>query len=261
MQTCIRPEAYLAGSRLRADNDDMRACSGERPEAAQQPFLGLTWRDEELCPEYGEPSERGPALVAGCVSAEVRWPAHRGGVVREVEVKFRIPDAGALVTALAARGIELGPAVRQDDQAYAPAGWEYGKARGGVPFARLRTVDGRHTFTVKRPAENVLSCEEYESPVADRDQMHQAVLAMGFRATVQIGKVRRSAVIDGGTVLCVDEVDGVGTFVEVERLAPDGVPGELVQAELARFVAALGVEASRTKDTYDTLVRAALTAV
>lgn len=90
--------------------------------------------------------------------------------------------------------------------------------------------------------------------------MHYAVLAMGFRATVRIGKVRRSAVIDGGdTVLCLDEVDGVGTFVEMERLVPDGVPGEVVQAELARFVAALGVEASRTKDSYDTLVRAALT--
>lgn len=181
--------------------------------------------------------------------------------MREVEVKFRVPDAGTLVAALAARGIELGSAVRQDDQAYAPIGWEYGKARGGVPFARLRTVDGRHTFTVKRPAENVLSCEEYESPVADRDQMHQAVLAMGFRATVRIGKVRRSAVIDSdGTVLCVDEVDGVGTFVELERLVPDEVLSEAVQAELAGFVAALGVEVSRTKETYDTLVRAALTA-
>ena len=181
--------------------------------------------------------------------------------MREVEVKFRVQDADALVAALSARGIELGPAVRQDDQAYAPVGWEYGKARGGVPFARLRTVEGRHTFTVKRPAENVLSCEEYESPVADRDQMHQAVLAMGFRPTVRIGKVRKSAVLGGGTVLCVDEVDGVGTFVEVERMVPEGVPGERVQAELAHFVSALGVEVSRTKDSYDTLVRAALTPV
>lgn len=179
--------------------------------------------------------------------------------MREIEVKFRVQDVGVLVAALAARGIELGPAVRQDDQAYAPVGWEYGEARDGVPFARLRTVEGRHTFTVKRPAENVLSCDEYESPVADRDQMHQAVLAMGFRATVRISKMRRSAVIDGGTVLCVDEVDGVGTYVEVERLVPDGVPGEVVQAELARLVTALGVEASRTNDSYDTLVRAALT--
>ncbi len=179
--------------------------------------------------------------------------------MREVEVKFRVPDAGSLLTALAARGIELGPPTRQDDQAYAPIGWEYGDARAGVPFARLRTVQDQHTFTVKRPAENVMSCDEFESPVADRHQMHLAVLAMGFRPTVRIGKLRRTAALDDGQVsLCVDDVDDLGTFVEVERIVPDGVPGELVQAELASFVASLGVTAERSEESYDTLVRSAL---
>jgi adenylate cyclase, class 2 len=88
--------------------------------------------------------------------------------VREVEVKFRVHDLAALCAALSARGIELGPPVRQDDQAYAPNGWSYGDDRRGVPFARLRTVDGRHLFTLKRPAENVLSCDEHETTIADR---------------------------------------------------------------------------------------------
>jgi adenylate cyclase, class 2 len=72
--------------------------------------------------------------------------------VREVEVKFRVHDPAALLSALSSRGIELGPPVHQDDQAYAPDGWSYGEDRRGVPFARLRTVDGEHLFTVKRPA-------------------------------------------------------------------------------------------------------------
>ena len=184
-----------------------------------------------------------------------------GGVVREVEVKFRIGDPDGLVAALRSRGIELGAQVRQDDQAYAPAWWEYGQDRRGVPFARLRTMQGRHTFTVKRPAENVMSCEEFETPVADRDQMHRAVLAMGFRATVRIGKVRRVAVVGAGDerlVLCLDEVDGLGMFMDAERLVPDGVPGEAVQQQLAEFVASLGVAVERAEESYDTLVRAIL---
>ena len=99
--------------------------------------------------------------------------------MREVEVKFRVRDLGALLAALKMRGIELGEPFCQDDQAYAPDGWAYGDDRRGVPFARLRTVDDRHVFTLKRPAENVLSCEEHETAVADRDQMHRAVIAMG----------------------------------------------------------------------------------
>ena len=100
--------------------------------------------------------------------------------MREVEVKYRVRDLGALLAALKMRGIELGELFCQDDQAYAPDGWSYGDDRRGVPFARLRTVDDRHVFTLKRPAENVLSCEEHETAVADRDQMHRAVVAMGF---------------------------------------------------------------------------------
>ena len=178
--------------------------------------------------------------------------------MREVEVKYRFRDLGALDAALEMRGIELGAPFRQDDQAYAPDGWTYGDNRREVPFARLRTVHGRHVFTLKRPAENVLSCEEYETAVADREQMHRAVVAMGFRPTVRIVKMRRTGSL-GDLALCVDELDGLGVFLEVERMVRDGVPGEAVQAELSRFVESLGIDAVQTTQTYDVLVRGLLT--
>lgn len=177
-------------------------------------------------------------------------------MVREVEVKYRVTDPAEVQTALwRGHGVVLGASVRQDDQAYAPAGWSYGDPRQGVPFARLRSVDGRHTFTVKRPADNVLSCLEVETEVADREAMHQAVLAMGYRATVRITKTRRTTVV-GETTVCLDEVDELGGFLEMERRVPDSERGERVQDQLAAFVAQLGVDAVRTCETYDTLVRA-----
>ncbi len=45
--------------------------------------------------------------------------------------------------------------------------------------------------------------------------------------------------------------------VELERMVPDDVSAEDVQAELAAFVANLDVAAERTEETYDSLVRAA----
>lgn len=177
--------------------------------------------------------------------------------MREVEVKYRVRDTEVLLLALKTCGIELGAAVYQDDQAYAPQGWAYGDAKLGVSFVRLRTVDGQHTFTLKRPAENALSCEEYETAVADREQMHHAIVAMGFYPTVRIAKARRAATL-GDLSLCVDEVEGLGVFFELERMVPDTVSGELVQAELADFVTTLGVDAERTEETYDSLIRAAL---
>jgi adenylate cyclase class 2 len=113
---------------------------------------------------------------------------------------------------------------------------------------------GRHVFTLKRPAENLLSCDEHETDVADRDQMHAAIVAMGFRPTVRIVKVRRTAACRD-MLLCVDEVNGLGWFLEVERMISGDVPGEAIQARLCHFVESLGVEAERTEQTYDWLVR------
>lgn len=176
--------------------------------------------------------------------------------MREVEVKYHVQDVEALHLALKSAGIALSAPVVQDDQAYAPDGWSYGDSKLGVSFVRLRAIEGQHTFTLKRPAENALSCDEHETAVDDPEQMHNAILAMGFYPTVRIMKTRRTAALPDMS-LCLDEVEGIGTFLELERMVPAGTPGEVVQAELAGFVDGLGVVARRTDEPYDALVRAA----
>jgi adenylate cyclase class 2 len=179
---------------------------------------------------------------------------------REIEVKYHVRDLAALEAVLQARGLLLSPPVHQDDQAYAQDGWHYGMSKLGVAFARLRTEDGRHLFTLKRPTDNEQACLEYETEVADRTQMHEAIQHMGFYPSVRIVKTRRTA-RHGELSLCLDEVEHVGTFLEIEKVIPSGESGAAVQAELHAFACSLGVELERTTETYDSLVRAALAAV
>lgn len=176
--------------------------------------------------------------------------------MREIEVKYHIPDAEALLLELKSRGVQLGPPVFQDDQAYAPDGWSFGDSKLGVSFVRLRTIDGRHWFALKQPTVNAQSCLEFETEVVDRPAMHEAILHMGFHPTVRVAKTRRTATV-GEISLCLDEVEGVGAFLELERMVADDTPAEAAQAELADFVVALQVAAERTHETYDSLVRAA----
>jgi len=175
--------------------------------------------------------------------------------VREIEVKYRVADLEELLVMLKELGIELGEPVFQDDQAYAPAGWQFGDSKLGVSFVRLRTVNGRHYFALKQPGENVQSCLEFETEVADRAAMHGAILRMGYHATVRVAKSRRVADL-GHCTLCVDDLEGAGGFLELERLAADDAAGGAVQDELAAFVSSLGVSAVRIDETYDSLVRA-----
>lgn len=65
--------------------------------------------------------------------------------MREVEVKYRVTDLEALLVALKACGIGLSEPVHQDDQAYAPVGWEFGESKLGVSFLRLRIATLRLT--------------------------------------------------------------------------------------------------------------------
>jgi len=179
---------------------------------------------------------------------------------REIEVKYRVVDPAELETVLSAIPVAFSPPLRQDDQAYAQDGWHYGMSKLGAAFARLRTQNGRHLFTLKRPTDNELACLEFETEVADRVQMHEAILHMGFYPTVHIVKTRRTARL-GELSLCLDEVEHVGAFLEVEKVIGPGQSGEVVQSELDAFVRSLGAELERTTETYDSLVRAALAGV
>ncbi len=175
-------------------------------------------------------------------------------VVREIEVKYRVIDPEALVRALRDHGAVLSDPIRQDDQAYAVNGWTYGHTKVGVAFARLRTENGRHTFCVKKPLDNEMACAEHETEVLARDPMHAAILAMGFYPTVRIVKVRRTARLDG-MLLCLDEVEGLGVFFEVEMMVGGDRSATEVQRELDDFVRSLGVEMVRSAETYDSLLR------
>jgi adenylate cyclase class 2 len=172
----------------------------------------------------------------------------------EVEAKYRVGDLEQLITALARRKVVLSEPSGQDDQAYAPIGWSYGLSKIGVPFARLRTQHGRHLFTVKKPIDNEMACLEHECEVSDREAMHAALVTMGWTPTVQIRKQRRAGSWDGVTV-CVDVVDRLGPFIEVERVVSATESGEKVQAELDSLVRSLGVPVERVTDTYDSLIR------
>lgn len=173
----------------------------------------------------------------------------------EVEVRFRLPEPTATLASLRAAGVRFGKPEMQDDQAYAPADWDYSKSRIGITFARLRTSNGKQLFTVKRPVTDVRTCIEHECFISDRESMHEAILLMGFRPTIRIVKSRAIGRLRDLT-FCLDEVEGLGRFLEVERLASAEDDTDVARFEIEAFMRQLGVNAERCYDTYDALLNA-----
>ncbi|WP_205326999.1 class IV adenylate cyclase [Glycomyces sp. YM15] len=173
----------------------------------------------------------------------------------EVECKYRLGDPAELVIArLAGHGAIWSDSKLQDDQAYAEVGWRHGMAKVGYTFARLRTENGTRTwFTVKEPRVNSMASLEQETEVLDRDAMHEALLIMGYRPTVRIRKTRRAATVDG-IVICLDDVEGLGMFLEAEVMIGEDADAIATQALLHERVTAFGFDLERVEDTYDTLL-------
>ncbi len=174
--------------------------------------------------------------------------------MREIETKYRVRDLEALLVALKGAGVSVSDPVRQDDQAYAPRGWDPAQGKLGFTFARLRTQDGEHVVTTKTPTATTMEYIEHETTVGDREAMHGVLTSLGYVPVVRITKTRRVGTAGLATV-CVDEVEDAGVFLELEILVDDDRDGRAAQEELDAWARGLGVELDRTSDTYDTLVR------
>jgi adenylate cyclase class 2 len=145
----------------------------------------------------------------------------------EVEQKHRIDDLGALVSELKKRGVSVGPAVTQVDRYFAHPARDFAKTDEAL---RIRTVGVRSFVTYKGPKLDAITKtrRELELPLAETDgdgqQFAELLEALGFRPVASVRKSRRTFHLQarGREVEgALDEVEGVGTFAELELLADD----------------------------------------
>jgi adenylate cyclase, class 2 len=98
--------------------------------------------------------------------------------------------------------------------------------------------DGRFILTVKKPlSKDVLTKTEHETEIKNAKEMEQALLLMGYQISNKVIKNRRT-VNHGEFEICIDEVETLGSFIEIEKMSDDV---ETARRELNDFLTALGV--------------------
>ncbi len=145
----------------------------------------------------------------------------------EVEQKHRVADAAALEAVLNGRGVVLGPPMEQVDQYFAHPSRDFAKTDEAL---RIRTFAGGSYVTYKGPKldTQTKTRRELELPLEKTDvegtRFGELLIALGFRPVATVRKKRRHFTIhhagrdvDGA----VDDVEGLGTFIELELLADD----------------------------------------
>lgn len=176
----------------------------------------------------------------------------------EVEAKYRVPAGWALPAAFAA---SHEPTERHEDHYLAAPDRDF-KATGEA--FRLRRLNGRNFLTYKGPKHpgTVKTRTEIEVPIGgDADDPSDALGllgCLGYRPVAVVRKTRRPFRLDRDgrpVTVCLDEVDGVGSFAEVEVMADEG-RAEAAQAVVRRVAAELGLTDHEPR-SYLTLVLAA----
>lgn len=173
--------------------------------------------------------------------------------MNEIEVKAKIADHGATVAALRKSGCRFSDPITQHDFVFTKKGIDPTAAKtAGNPVLRIRDEGKRILFTLKQDREDELDCIEKEIEVSDKDILRDILDLLGFELIVEIRKTRRKAKYNGFEI-CMDDVVGLGSFIEVEQFSDE--PGEKIKAELWSFLKKLGIsESDRVLHGYDTLI-------
>lgn len=184
----------------------------------------------------------------------------------EVELKAAIgPElAAALPQILRAKGFSEQETVSETDIYFSLPDRDVQKTDEALRLRTIRPLPNgaaRTYITYKGPKLDAVSStrRELETTIGSFDTMHALLLALGHRAASPVTKIRRSFT-RGAQTVCLDDVAGLGLYLELETVLPDGGDRETAVQELLSLLDSLGAARSAlTRESYLDLLLAART--
>jgi adenylate cyclase class 2 len=164
----------------------------------------------------------------------------------EIELKVRVPDlAPVRARLLDLRAEQLG-SVRQRDVYYNAPHRDFGKTDEAL---RIRYAGGRVIVTYKGPKipeHGLKAREELKTAVESGEEFEKILDSLGFRRTIEVSKTRDNYRL-GGVLISLDDVDGLGTFAEIEYGGRDRSNAERTITATAQKI---GVEGTPLLESY-----------
>ena len=175
----------------------------------------------------------------------------------EVEQKFPIADRAALEARLVSLGARLGVAHEERDVYHTHPARDFGRTDEAL---RIRAREQESFLTYKGPKIDSTTKTRREIdlplPVGDTPRWRELLLALGFQPLIEVRKQRQKATLtwEGSPIeLSLDEVCGVGTFLELELIA-DEASLEPARARIASLAQALQLAQSERRSYLELLI-------
>ena len=172
--------------------------------------------------------------------------------MREIEVKARLRNKALFLQKASEKGIVFAEPIIQDDMTYEN---ETPRDDPQYNIFRIRKQGDKLILTLKYKASSrSRDNHERETIIGNAEEVADMLARVGYMRGIHIHKSRQIAKYHD-LELCLDEVDELGTFVEVEKLAEAEADVDAIQTELWNLLLELGVDPDdRTHKGYDILM-------
>ncbi len=174
--------------------------------------------------------------------------------MQEIEIKAVLQNKANAVLALETLGCTFNTPIRQEDEVYVENVGNLETFNATKVFLRIRVIDAKRViFTAKQRYNLALVAKEHETTVESADEIREMLAMMNYKKQLEIKKLRTKTEYKGDEI-CIDEVDGLGSYIEMERLSRDGNPA-IIQEELWRLFDSIGIaRTDRIDKGYDILL-------
>ncbi len=173
--------------------------------------------------------------------------------MQEIEIKAVLKDRTAIVEKLTSLGCVLSAVIQQNDVVYVENTGSLEIFLSNKIFLRIRVNNESEVIFTAKKRMGALVAIEHEVHVDSREEIEQMLYLMGYKKALAIRKTRYTTHYRDCEI-CIDEVEGLGAFIEMEKLSKDGNPEE-IQEELFKFFESIGIRReNRVTKGYDILL-------
>lgn len=170
----------------------------------------------------------------------------------EVEQKFCLLDVDYARRRLAEIGGELRGSSHQRDVYFDHPERSFRADPKSSEWLRLRSQDGVVSLNYKLwyplDAPVKTHCDEFETQVANGEAMRRTLTALGYDELVVVSKHREEWQL-GDVIVAIDEVETLGTFVELEYVGRGATVAD-AHRQLAALVSDLNLKLGSSHDGY-----------
>lgn len=172
--------------------------------------------------------------------------------MREIELKFKVEDYSKLINNLQTLGCEIGDTIYQNDTIYV-SNLNNIESNEGSIWLRVREENDRVELNLKKQSAIMQESKEIEFEVNSYEKANQFLETLGYSKWVVVNKKRRYAKYSNYN-LCIDEVEHLGNFIEIEMVVKESDTKDYIN-DLLEVASILGLDKQNIVNShYDTMI-------